>query len=482
MGLLARLYLTPFKMLVYLGSDMLRAISAHGESGLITVDKQDAITLKIAHVMANTKKLDLDVFLFIPNELGMKSHLISESDFYHESISQKRAYYSNETLLPLVHSRLAKRGRLSNTQYRVSLSLFAYQYVIALDKAVATLKETAQDEVTADEVDEVIELALDILKKMRRSVPYEEHLKRHYANIDNYLSWYTGQKLLELVVHIPNSKSYTPLKDRLITIAEKEQAHRNLNNYNSDKVKNDPTRLANKMRLLRRLIEHPIVLQSKSTSMGNNTKRIIKGSATGLVMLFVTSAVILARDYLGEITASFILVLSVIYALREVFKDDLRDIMWRWIQRGKPKWRRRFIDATTKKEVGKKIEWLDYSTFDQLPDRIKSIRKKRSVQREEEVLHYRSHTEMATSRFTSGYEQTREILNINFRTLTRLMDKSNNRIYKLQDGQVIKESLEKRHLLNLIVRENNQGEEPVYYRWKIVLNRSKIVDIEQIPV
>jgi hypothetical protein len=216
--------------------------------------------------------------------------------------------------------------------------------------------------------------------------------------------------------------------------------------------------------------------------MGNNTKRIIKGSATGLVMLFVTSAVILARDYLGEITASFILVLSVIYALREVFKDDLRDIMWRWIQRGKPKWRRRFIDATTKKEVGKKIEWLDYSTFEQLPDRIKSIRKKRSVQREEEVLHYRSHTEMATSRFTSGYEQTREILNINVRALTRLMDKSNNRIYKLQEGQVVKESLEKRHLLNLIVRESNQGEEAVYYRWKIVLNRSKIVDIEQIPV
>lgn len=449
---------------------------------MITVDKQDAITLKIAHVMANSKRLDLDVYLFVPNELGMKSHLVSETDFYYDSISQKRAYYSNETLLPLVHSRLAKRGRLSNTQYRVSLSLFAYQYVIALDKAVATLKETAKEDVTADEIDEVIELALDILKKMRRSIPYEESLKRHYANIDNYLSWYTGQKFLELVVYIPNGKAYTPLKDRLITIVEKEQAHRNLNNYNSEKVRKDPTRLSNKMRLLRRLIEHPVVLQEKSTSVGSNTKRVIKGTATGLVMLFVTSAVILARDYLGEITASFILVLSVIYALREVFKDDLRDIMWRWIQRGKPKWRRRYIDATTKKDVGRKIEWLDYTTFEKMPDRIKSIRKKRVVQREEEILHYRSLTDMATSKFTSGYDQTREVININFRALTRLMDKSNNRFYKLQDGQVVKESLEKRHLLNLIVKEHNHGNEPTYYRWKIVLSRSKIVDIEQIPL
>ncbi|MGR5175170.1 hypothetical protein ACPV4B_01785 [Vibrio parahaemolyticus] len=449
---------------------------------MITVDKQDAITLKIAHVMANSKKLDLDVFLFIPNELGMKSHLISESDFYYDSISQKRAYFSNEALLPLVHSRLAKRGRLSNTQYRVSLSLFAYQYAMALDKAIATLKDTSKEEVTADEIDEVIELAIDILRKLRRSVPFEENLKRHYANIDNYLSWYTGQKFLELVVYIPNGKAYTPLKERLITIVEKEQAHRNLNNYNSDKVRKDATRLSNKMRLLRRLIEHPIVLQVKMTSMGNNTKRFIKGIATGLVMLFVTSAVILARDYLGEITASFILVMSVIYALREVFKDDLRDIMWRWIQRGKPKWRRRFIDATTKKEVGKKIEWLDYITFEKLPDRIKNIRKKRVVQREEEILHYRAITEMATSKFTSGYDQTRETLNINFRALTRLMDKSNNRFYKLKDGQVVKESLEKRHLLNLIIKEHNKGSDAVYYRWKIILSRSKIVDIEQIPL
>ncbi|MBY6196686.1 hypothetical protein [Vibrio hangzhouensis] len=449
---------------------------------MITVDKQDAITLKIAHVMANSKKLDLDVFLFIPNELGMKSHLISESDFYYDSMSQKRAYFSNETLLPLVHSRLAKRGRLSNTQYRVSLSLFAYQYAMALDKAIATLKDTTKEELTADEIDEVIELAIDILRKLRRSVPFEENLKRHYANIDNYLSWYTGQKFLELVVYIPNGKAYTPLKERLITIVEKEQAHRNLNNYNSDQVRKDATRLSNKMRLLRRLIEHPIVLQVKMTSMGNNTKRFIKGIATGLVMLFVTSAVILARDYLGEITASFILVMSVIYALREVFKDDLRDIMWRWIQRGKPKWRRRFIDATTKKEVGKKIEWLDYITFEKLPDRIKNIRKKRVVQREEEILHYRAITEMATSKFTSGYDQTRETLNINFRALTRLMDKSNNRFYKLKDGQVVKESLEKRHLLNLIIKEHNKGSDAVYYRWKIILSRSKIVDIEQIPL
>ncbi|WP_372384152.1 hypothetical protein AB8613_00085 [Vibrio sp. BS-M-Sm-2] len=447
---------------------------------MITIDKQDAITLKINHAMAKTKKLDMDVYLFIPGELGLTPEVLSESAFFYSSITQKRAYYSDKTLLPLVHSRLAKRGRLSTTQYRVSLSLFAYQYVIALDKAVNSLNKTDSDDVTADEVDEVIELALDILKKLRRSIPYEENLKRYYANIDNYLSWYTEQKFLSLVSHMPRGSEYSTIKERLLTLCEKETAHRKLNRYNSAKVREDVTRLSNKMRLLRRLIEHPIVLKEKTTSMGKNVKRAVKGIATGLVMVVVTTTVILARDFLGEITASFIVSMSFIYALREIFKDDLRDILWRWLRKGKPKWKRRYYDPTTNKSVGHKLEWLDYANFSKLADRIQSIRKKRVVQREEQILHYRSHTEMSTSTFMSGYEETRETLSISLRALTRLMDKGSNKVYRLNEGQVSRESVEKRHLLNLIIKENNHDNEPTYYRWKIVMNRSKIVDIEQI--
>ena len=447
---------------------------------MITVDKQDAITLKINHAMAKTKKLDMDVYLFIPGELGLTPEVLSESAFFYSSITQKRAYYSDKTLLPLVHSRLAKRGRLSTTQYRVSLSLFAYQYVIALDKAVSSLNKNDSNDVTADEVDEVIELALDILKKLRRSIPYEENLKRYYANIDNYLSWYTEQKFLSLVSHMPRGSEYSTIKERLLTLCDKETAHRKLNRYNSAKVREDITRLSNKMRLLRRLIEHPIVLKEKTTSMGKNVKRAVKGVATGLVMVVVTTTVILARDFLGEITASFIVAMSFIYALREIFKDDLRDILWRWLRKGKPKWKRRYYDPTTNKSVGHKLEWLDYASFSKLADRIQSIRKKRVVQREEQILHYRSHTEMSTSTFMSGYEETRETLSISLRALTRLMDKGSNKIYRLNEGQVSRDSVEKRHLLNLIIKENNPDNEPTYYRWKIVMNRSKIVDIEQI--
>jgi hypothetical protein len=455
-----------------------------GDSHLISVDKLDALTLKVSHVMESAKRLDLDFYFFFPSEIGINSQVLSENELYYSAMTEKRAYFSGKTHLPLVHSRLAKRGKLSDNQYRVSLSLYAYQYVIALDSAVNGLRASikASDTVTEDEVDEVIHLSLGILKKLRRSVPYEEAQVRYYVNIDNYLSWYTEQKFLALVAHLPRGKEYTLLRDRLITICEREQAHRVLKKYNSKKVNEDVTRLSNKMRLLRRLIEHPIVLKSKTSTVGKNQSRAIKGIATGLVMVFVSLSLIAARDYLGEITASFVFAMSVIYALREIFKDDLRDVMWRWIRKGKPKWRKDYIDPSTKKRVGGKLEWLDYTRFESLPDRIKTIRKTRVSQREEQVLHYHSKAALSTTLFLSGYEQTRESMMFNLRPITRFMDRNSNRIYSLNDGQVSRENVEKRHLINLIVKEDRHDGAPTYSRFKLIVSRSKIVDIEKIEL
>ncbi len=55
---------------------------------MVTVDKQDSVTLKISHALAKSKTLDLDIYIFIPGELGLNSDIISESEFYYTSITQ----------------------------------------------------------------------------------------------------------------------------------------------------------------------------------------------------------------------------------------------------------------------------------------------------------------------------------------------------------------------------------------------------------
>lgn len=48
---------------------------------MVTVDKQDSVTLKISHALAESKSVDLDIYFFVPGELGLNADIISESDF-----------------------------------------------------------------------------------------------------------------------------------------------------------------------------------------------------------------------------------------------------------------------------------------------------------------------------------------------------------------------------------------------------------------
>jgi hypothetical protein len=483
---------------------------------VITVERKDSFHLKISRVLQEKTSHRLDLFLFVPGELGLNEHVISEDAFYYRSIHVKRTYYSDKHHLPLVLSRLASRGRLSTEQYRLSLSLYAYQYVVALDRATQSLLDTAREmkkaegeerdetaeskpdetENRSDEeggtssgtasvglhtrLEELCELAQGILRRLRRNRPSDEGLFKYYANIDNYLSWFTEQRLLALLAHLPRGRDYRTIRERLLAICLLESEHREGAEYNASRVVRDPTRMSNKMRLLRRLIEYPVTLKQQNQELGGAEQKAVKGLATGLVMIFVSLGLLQARDSLGNITALFVLSMAVLYAMREVFKDDLRNTLWRWLRKGRPKWRRQYFDATSNALVGRQLEWFDYKRFGKLDEQIQRVRKRNVAQREEMVLHYRSSSRMSPTHFLSGYEKTRETVSLDLSLLTRLMDKGSHRVYRLKDGQVTRESVEKRHLLNLVVREEVANAEPILQRWKIVMSRSRIVDVVKV--
>ncbi|SEG40025.1 hypothetical protein [Billgrantia desiderata] len=483
---------------------------------MITVERKDSFHLKISRVLQEETSHRLDLFLFVPGELGLNEHVISEDAFYYSGIHVKRTYYSDKHHLPLVLSRLASRGKLSTEQYRLSLSLYAYQYVVALERATQSLLDTARKvkkaegeerdesgEPSAEEskgrdeesretlsdptsvgleerLEELCELAQGILRRLRRNRPGEDNLLKYYANIDNYLSWFTEQRLLALLAHLPRGRNYRAIRERLLEIVQAESEYRDQEEYNASRVTRDPTRMSNKMRLLRRLIEYPVTLKQKSQELGGAEQKAVKGLATGLVMIFVSLGLLQARDAWGNITALFVLAMAVLYAMREVFKDDLRNTLWRWLRKGRPKWRRQYFDATSNAMVGRQLEWFDYKRFSKLDEQIQRVRQRNVAQREEVVLHYRSSSRMSPTRFLSGYEQTRETLSFDLSQLTRLMDKGSHHVYRLKDGQVTRESVEKRHLLNLVVREEVAHAEPILQRWKIVMSRSRIVDVVKV--
>jgi len=466
---------------------------------VVHVERKNSFQLRLSRQLKEETSHTLDVYLFVPGELGLSTQLIAEDVFYHSSIQVARTYYSDEYHLPLVHSRLASRNRLGSESYRLSLSLYAYQYVEAMERTTRSLLESARklrrepasalvgddespenDAALEYSLREMVDLSDGILKRLRRHQPSDERLYKYFANIDNYLSWFTEQQLLALVAHMPRGSVLTPLKRRLVEVCERESDYRRDKQYNAPRVMKDPTRMSNKMRLLRRLIEHPITLKQRSQELGGGEQKAVKALATAVVMAFVSFGVLRVRDQLGDITALFMLAMAVIYAMREVFKDDLRNTLWHWLRKGRPKWRRQYRDATHNVAVGQQLEWFDYKHYAALDESVRQMRKRKVAQREEVVLHYRSSSRMSPTRFLSGYQHTRETLTLDISMLTRLMSRSTHHIYRLKDGQSVRESVERRHLFNLVVRdtENQAGEHLA--RWKVVVSRSGIVAVEKV--
>ncbi|CAM3905466.1 hypothetical protein VRRI112168_05815 [Vreelandella rituensis] len=468
---------------------------------MISVERKNGFQLRLSRTLQEETSHHLDVYLFVPSELGLSTQVISEDVLYHSGVHVTRTYYSDEHHLPLVYSRLSSRNRLGTEHYRLNLSLYAYQYVVAMERStqamlenVRILRKAWRDEELEksdptqqrlgseleDQLTEVSELSEGILKRLRRNRPKDAALHKYFANIDNYLSWFTEQQLLALVAHLPRGGEFSEVRRHFVELCRYESDYRQQHHYNAERVNRDPTRMSNKMRLLRRLIEYPITLKQRTQELGGGEQRAVKGLATAVVMVFVSLGLLYLRNYMGDVTALLVLAIALLYAVREVFKDDLRNTLWRMLRKGRPKWRRHYFDATHNVLVGRQLEWFDYTRFASLDEDIQRVRKRKVAQREEVIVHYRSSSRMSPTRFLSGYQHTRETLSLDIGMLTRLMGKEKHYIYRLKDGQAVRESVERRHLFNLVVKESGNGSSPLLARWKVVVSRSGIVVVEKV--
>lgn len=447
---------------------------------MINVEKKDGFNVKLVRILRQDAYHKLDLYLFVPGELDLNNHVVSEESFYHNAIHLKRTYHSNSRDLPLRNNRLADRGKQQPIErYRLNLSLYAYQYVIALERSTHQLLDD-REAAGREQVESLAEQSMRVLNRLRRNVPKDESRLKYFVNIDNYLSWLTEQQLLALVAHLPRNEEYGEIKSLLLRTCEAEQAYREDKRYNSSRAEQDSSRISNKMRLLRRLIEWPVTLKERSKELGGGEQRVVKALATGVVMIFVSMIMLEARSAMGDFTLRFVLVLAFLYALREVFKEDLRDTLWRWLRKGRPKWRRQYFNAHGDETIGRLLEWVDYTRFHKLDDEIRAARRGSVTHREEVILRYRSSSRMVPARFMSGYHETREVMNLDLGILAKLMDKGSHHVYRIKDGQVAREAVEKRYQINLVVRQTQGTGATTIQRWKIVMSRSKVIDVEEV--
>ncbi|MCE9677780.1 hypothetical protein LZP69_01060 [Shewanella sp. AS1] len=447
----------------------------------VYVKQEDSLSIKFTHQMEAGDHRRLDLYFLLPTEMGINPQSLDEEEYYYSATVGRRSYYSAGLHLPLVQGRFVSQNKRTVEEFRLYLNLFAYQFAVAIETDSKELAQIDDVERFYTALKELSEIVAQLLKKFRRNEPSEPNWKHYFENSDNYLSWFCEQRLLKLMSHAPRSSDYSHVLDEVLELCRRERSYRESKDYNSSQTKDDPNRISNKMLLLRRLIQQGVVLKEELKPLGVGLKKLTTGFATGLVMLVVSALIIKAQGVFSGLTLSLLLTLGVIYGFREIFKDDIRNAMWRVIQKGRPRWSRILRDTTSQAIIGRQLVWIDYVKRKDLPDEINEILNRRHSQNkvDADILHYGINSRISHKGFLAGYTTIQEQVNFSLAPFVRYLERGRDKIYKESEGKISSESVERRYQINLILMLHEGRNPPEFARHKITINRSGIVEVTE---
>jgi hypothetical protein len=451
----------------------------------IKLSQDENLSIKISHQLSPQALQRIDLYFSLPVEMGISPSTLNAEDYFYSNITSHSAYHSDKVHLPLVRSRFISQrfeGEDDDqSDYRLNLNLYSYQLKIALD---TDIKQTLKLKTAEDFYPAAIELADQIaglVKKLRRYTPSDTKLSSFFENADNYLSWHIEQSFLKLLSKGPKSSDFTTEREFLLAFCRGENTYRIECKYNSQVTLDDPNRITNKMRLLQRLIEYGVVFQKKTRYLDLHLKRLVRGTVTAVIMAFVMVLVLNARSSFTEVTVALITFLGVIYGLRETFKEDVTSLIWRKIQKGRPKWQNLFRHSVNQKRILSQILWLEYINTKDLPKGVNELFQQRRQQNKQaaRLLHFRCDNKVLSKEFLPGFDEIQQQVFFNLTPFVRFLKKGAGRLYNLEGQKISSQAVERRYQINLILRNVDHDGENIQ-RFKITLNRSEIVNIEAI--
>jgi len=450
----------------------------------ISLAQDENLSFKISQQLSSQESQRFDLYFSIPEEMGINAVTLSEENYFHSSIKTHSAYFSRQVHLPLVRSRFISQKKGEKSDYRSNLNLFSYQFRVALETDIKQALQESDSEAFYLSALELVAQTQTLLKKLRRYTPSDQKLSSYFENVDNYLSWYTEQSFLNLLANGPKSSEQGDSREVLFALCRQENNYRTERQYNSKITLADPNRITNKMRLLQRLSEYGVVFKRTTHDLDANLKRLVRGSITAVVMAFVMTIVLNARSAFTEVTLVLITFLGVIYGIREIFKDDLTRYIWRVIQRGRPKWQLVFTDSLSKNKISMQTFWLEYINKKDLPDIVDKHFQKRRQQNKQaaQLLHFRCHSKVVAKEFMPGFKEIQHQVFFNLTPFVRFLKKGEGRLYALDGSKISNQGVERRYQINLAVVQEQKiaGSQTQQYiqRFKITMNRSKIINIE----
>ncbi|MBY6033216.1 hypothetical protein [Marinobacter daepoensis] len=441
---------------------------------MFTLRRKGNYQLQLTRSLTGAGRYDVELYLFTPHEGSLSSRALSEKRFYFSSLEHRLR------LLGLPdQDRAAKADQsftLLSPHYEIRQGSSLFQYRASLDR----LRQQIETSGLSDELlKRALRLSEKFAQRLRKSAPEQSSQQRYYRLLDTCFSWNAEQFFLECMT-LENYDALAPgLQASALEFLQQEALHRKTQDYTSN-FKGTPTRIWNRMRLYHRILEYPLLLRTRVTELGEGTRKLVKAATTTLVMLLFTYLLFNIRD-VGQTTLSLTLLLGIalIYAIRDLLRDDMINAVTLWLRRGKPRWKVRLSTPYTSRSAGQKKVWLDYRKARELPAKVREQAQRWTSNDEQQVICYRSALSLEKATFERDHLQDR--ISLDCEALCELVQPTTVKLYAWKDPEhtadgVKAHPIEKQHDYQLLLLCTEPGKEKnSAQRWQLRLSHAGIV-------
>ena len=432
--------------------------------------------LQLTRTLKKPGQYRVELYLFTPHETSFSARTLAEQQFFFSSLEHRFG------LLGLPDKdRVSKAGSsfaLLSPHYEIMYGSRLFQYRASMDR----LRQQIQDaELTAEPVKRALRLIQNFAQRLRKVIPEQSNQGRYFRLVDIYFSWHAEQFLLECMTLEGFAGLDQELRDAIQEFLRQEYQRRRELKYLSD-FHGSPTRVWNRMSLYLRLLEYPVVLRSNVTELGGGTRKLVKAASTMLVMSLFTYFLFNARAGSQQLSLALLLGIALIYALRDLLRDDMIKGITQWLRKGKPRWKVRLLMPYTNKLLALQKVWLDYRKLPELPQQVLERSGKWATNEERQIIYYRSVLNL--DKVALEQDQIQERLSLDCEELCEMIQATRNKLFVWADqddpsSPVRAHPIEKQHDYNLLLvyTEPGQGHSSAQ-RWRLRLGTNGIVKCE----
>lgn len=441
---------------------------------MFSLKRKGDYQLQLTRVLKTPGRHTLELYLFVPPETRLSTRVLPEPQFFFNSIEHRFGLLGVQT-----KDRASKSDSsyaLLSPHFEIAHGSWLFQYKTSMERLRQQL--LSSDTVAAEPIRRALRLSQTFAKRMRKAVPQQNRQNRYFRQMDIYFSWFAEQFFLECMTLEGFEELDEELRQAVADFLQQETAIRKERGYERD-FQGTPTVLWNRMSLYNRLLEYPVTLRSKVIELGAGTRKLVKAATTMVIMSLFTYLLFNTRNASNTLSITLLLGIALIYAIRDLLRDDMINVITRWLRQGKPRWKIRLLMPHTRKLLAQQLIWLDYRKFSELPKNVVDHPIKWSSSDDGQVICYRSLLNLDKSALEQ--DEIGERLTLDCEPLCEMIEATRNRLFVNveeddPDNPVQVHPIERQQDYNLLLVYSQPGHHhSSAQRWRLRLGSKGIV-------